>query len=67
MPLKNCLDCSSFHFRTGWGGSDVTPGEMIEIGCNLGHWELRPNLDTEEDFRKKMTTAETCKDYDPRD
>ena len=73
--MKNCLFCTHFFYMTGQPDYSVmTPGCEVEIGCGLSRggknaskWELQSTMDSEDDFRRKMTTAETCEDYEKRD
>ena len=66
--MKNCLFCKHFFYRTGYHDySDITPGESVEIRCGKRIWELYQFMDSEDDFRAKMVTAETCASYEIRE
>ncbi len=63
--MKNCLFCTHFHYISGQPDyGEYTPGSDISIGCGLNLWELDNTGDTEDDFRRKMISAETCAHYD---
>lgn len=64
-PLNNCLDCKHFYFDPGSPGySEQTPGSDMSLGCYKDHWSGR-DCYSQDDFRKHMLSAKTCKDYVP--
>ncbi len=65
MPdRKNCIDCKHFCFAPGdYGYSDWTPGYPPEITCLENVWRIDLNDCDEEDYRKCLLTANTCKKY----
>jgi hypothetical protein len=65
--MKTCILCLHCYYRPGERGySEYTPGWDAAMGCGLYLWELDFLDDTEADFGRKMTSAETCPQYDPR-
>jgi len=62
-PLGNCLDCKHFEFDSGWGGTDVTPGNPLDIGCRKDIWKV-DSYCREYEFRSLMQTAKTCPHYE---
>ena len=63
IPGRICLLCKHFHMDTGWGGSDVTPGDPPEMECMKEHWNLNGRWEDADNLRKCMRKAEDCKDY----
>ena len=64
----NCMDCKRFHFSAGeedW--SDETPGERPDMCCLKAHWAMDFYGDDETSYRKKLSEADTCTDYEERD
>ena len=45
---------------------EYTPGSDVSIGCGLNLWELDNLDDTEDTYRRKMISAETCASLDTR-
>lgn len=65
--MKNCLFCAHFYYISGMAAyGEMTPGSDISIGCGISIWELENDMDSEDDFRRKMMTAETCPEYKAR-
>ncbi len=65
MNSNNCIACKHWYFDSGSPGySEYTPGSAVSTGCLKNYWVFKPYDDTEEDFRKKMQKANTCKDYE---
>ena len=72
--MKNCLFCKHFYFYPGQPDYSVTITDSdVVIGCglskggkNASKWELRPTMDSEDDFRRKTMTAEECEEYEER-
>lgn len=64
---KLCVFCEELDFdyeasgggcnTCGYGGEGKT-----EMGCNKGHWDADIEYGLK-DYRKKILTAKTCKDY----
>lgn len=61
--MKNCLFCTWFELFYEGDYSDITPGAGMVVGCRKGHWQFHSLTDTEKDFRRQMSSAETCKEY----
>jgi len=57
-----CLFCEFFFIDTGWGGTDVTPGEPAEICCRKEHWAMDIS-DTTGLFRLYIKRAAGCGDF----
>ena len=65
--MKLCLFCKTFQFFEGYPDlSDVTPGDSGGIGCGRYIWDVDTMRDTEQDYRKGLENAQTCKFFDPR-
>jgi hypothetical protein len=70
--VKNCLFCKKFFYFSGTPDyGEMTPGSNVEIGCSVlvkrdFIWQFN-YLDSEDEFRAKMSTAETCKHYVQRE
>lgn len=63
--MKLCLFCRHFLFiNADLGYSDQTPGHDAQIGCLKNHYDINLFLDSRQEFREKILTAETCEDYD---
>ena len=59
-----CLLCHHFYFSPATAGySEYTPGGEMSVGCYLDKWELDEYEDTDESYRHKMMSAETCKEF----
>ena len=61
--MKLCIWCEHFNFDSGWGGTDVTPGDPAELECNKGHWNLNGMYLGVNEYRRCMLTAQKCPDY----
>lgn len=65
MAKKLCVFCNNFYFQEGCEGySDYTPGWSPTMGCDLNLVEFDMFNMTEEEYRRKLLTAETCEHYD---
>ena len=61
---RTCLTCRSFYFEPATVGySEYTPGGGMSIGCYRYEWELDEYEDTDESYRQKMMSAETCSKF----
>lgn len=59
-----CLFCKHFYFCGAEPGySEYTPGSDAAMECTKNYWSMN-NLDTTEDLRIKMLSAETCADFE---
>lgn len=64
-PLNICLDCRYFEFYPFYPGySEYTPGSDMSIGCGKDYW-CANECSSQEQFKEKMCSATTCKDYEP--
>ena len=62
--MRLCLFCKHFLFiNADRGYSDQTPGEDALMGCLKDHYDVNLFLDTPQEYRDKILTAETCEDY----
>lgn len=64
--MKNCIACPHFIFDSGWGGSDVTPGDPPRIGCEKNHW-LMGMYEGPDTVLISTSFAEKCPDYSVSD
>lgn len=61
---KTCVECKFLYFSTGSPGcSEMTPSSEASLYCLKGYWDIEAYEDGTHDFRQKMRTAETCKDF----
>lgn len=70
MLTRCCWECKKISFIRGTEGcpaySEVTPGyegTQPELLCEEGHWSVEFTEDTQEQFRQKIMSAETCSDF----
>ena len=63
-PTKICIFCEHFHVNTAEPFySEYTPGGEASIECMKDHWTIDNFEDSQKEYRDKLTTARTCKDY----
>lgn len=61
---KICILCFFWSFDGGSPRlSEMTPGEKWSSYCSKGHWRALGTIETQETYRKKLLTAEKCKDF----
>ena len=79
MSEKLCVFCEHWAFDGGSPGySEATPGSDASMACLKAHWHPRTasgrrtslrfkiwDLNSPEEFRAKIKTAEQCPDYSP--
>ena len=56
-----CFDCVHLTVDSGWGGSEVTPGEPLQFFCREGKWTWS-YLDhtSKRDLADCLCTGDTC-------
>ena len=67
VRMRVCWECEHIIFNTAerdW--SDVTPGDDFRLSCGKSYWEFEQYKDDLPDFRRKLESAETCKDFKER-
>jgi len=65
--MKTCISCEYWKVSSACGGySEYTPGWDFSMYCLKNHWTLKLYDDESDTLRKKLETAEYCKDYSRR-
>ena len=62
---KLCYYCKHFEFHNGhenW--SDVTPGEQLELWCDLSKWQFDSCSTSQQKFAEILETAEKCENFE---
>ncbi len=62
MSERYCWGCKYISITSGFGGSDVTPGEEPVVECLKDHWHLFRGP-KEGDLKACLETAQTCPDW----
>ena len=63
MDNSYCINCKYWYFDSGWGGTDVTPGDQWESYCNKGHWQCEGVYVREDEYRSYLLKSRECKDF----
>lgn len=64
--MLSCLERKLFHFDSGARDySEYTGGSDPRMSCDAtpSHWDLNMLDDSERAVRRKLLSAETCKDF----
>ena len=64
-PVKLCLFCKHCEYDSGWGGTDVTPGDPAEFCCSRHPKYSSPSLHDRKGLQEWMRQAEVCPHYTP--
>jgi len=65
--VRCCILCKHFSFDEGSPGySEYTPGTDWSMSCLKNHWSMSGSYISEEDYRKNILMAETCKDAEEK-
>ncbi|MHC4649005.1 MAG: hypothetical protein ACYTBJ_26420 [Planctomycetota bacterium] len=66
---KYCWLCKHIEIDSGWGGTEITPGDPSTFKCDKGHWNLLKGMyeGDAQSLHKCLKTAQTCKDWVPLD
>ena len=58
-----CYECKHLIVDPGWGGSDVTPGDGIEVSCTRGHFFLGEQSINRMSLWASLEKAGECPDF----
>lgn len=62
--MKVCILCEHFYYESATPSySEYTPGGPGGMGCHKEIWTMDEYDETEESYRTKMATAETCEHF----
>ena len=62
--IKACWFCPHFHYSNSDPGySEMTPGSDFGMSCVKGKWDFDSDVDGQEEFGRKLMTANTCEHY----
>ncbi len=67
---RTCFDCIHCDYDSGWGGTEVTPGDPAAWTCAKGRWKYGDLIErwaTKTNLVPRFATATKCPEYEPEE